>query len=457
MVALQVFSRNEVTPRSFERLECRLARLGRELARLLLQQTVNRVESPERPGPMVWEHRKFRPNRRTFRTMETGLGTIQYQRWFFQAEFSFFVKGIAPLDQRLGLVGDRVSPGVAHKLGRLAADLPQQPALEQLREQFNVSLSVDAYRRVVEHLSDEVRFLHDDAAIEQLLQWIEQATKTAGNHDILLLVGRDGVHVPMRHCWKEAACATISIYDRNRKRLGTVYLGQMPQKNQVSMTGRLTGVIEGTLKGAPSQTLRLRYVTDAGGLPRSYFRKVLSKMKHPVTGDRLKWSWGVDYYHACQYVSQLSDALFGAGTQESQAWFKVQRHTLGHDKHGAKKIITRAAQQKRRHGLQGSHADYDGAKGYLVRYRPYMDYARRRLEGDPIGSGVTEAGCKVIFNQRFKQSGMRWSKQGGQTIVDLRTACRSGLWQRIWTRWLASHTLLPEIKQVIPFPNLAAA
>jgi hypothetical protein len=35
------------------------------------------------------------------------------------------------------------------------------------------------------------------------------------------------------------------------------------------------------------------------------------------------------------------------------------------------------------------------------------------------------SGCKAIFNQRMKQSGMRWSKGGGQSIVDLRTACRS--------------------------------
>lgn len=148
-------------------------------------------------------------------------------------------QGSAPLDHRLGLIGLRVSPGVAHKQGRLAADFPQQSTISLLREKFDVSLSVEAYRRVVDELSIEINYLHDDLAISQLAQWMVEAQKRAGKHEVLLLAGRDGVHVPMRRCRKEAACATLAIYDRNRKRLGTIYLGQMPQKNQATMTERL--------------------------------------------------------------------------------------------------------------------------------------------------------------------------------------------------------------------------
>ena len=74
-------------------------------------------------------------------------------------------------------------------------------------------------------------------------EWIDQAAKTKGKHDVLLLVGRDGVHVPLRESWKEAACATLAVYDRSRKRLGTIYLGEMPETKQVTMTKRLTKVI----------------------------------------------------------------------------------------------------------------------------------------------------------------------------------------------------------------------
>ena len=95
--------------------------------------------------------------------------------------------------------------------------MPQQVAINELHEHFGVRLSVDAYRKVVEHVAQEVRFRHDDAAMDQLRQWMDQAAKTTGKHNVLLLVGRDGVHVRLRKSWKEAACATLAIYDKNAK------------------------------------------------------------------------------------------------------------------------------------------------------------------------------------------------------------------------------------------------
>jgi hypothetical protein len=50
----------------------------------------------------------------------------------------------------------------------LAADLPQQPAIQQLAEQFNVYFSVDTYRSVVKSLSYEIGYLHDGVAIQEL-------------------------------------------------------------------------------------------------------------------------------------------------------------------------------------------------------------------------------------------------------------------------------------------------
>jgi len=74
-----------------------------------------------------------------------------HESWLYQNEW-FFVRDVAAMDLRLGLVDNRVSPALAHKLGRLAADLPQQPAIQQLAEQFDVHFSVDTYRSVVESL-----------------------------------------------------------------------------------------------------------------------------------------------------------------------------------------------------------------------------------------------------------------------------------------------------------------
>jgi hypothetical protein len=167
-------------------------------------------------------------------------------------------------------------------------------------------------------------------------------------------------------------------------------------------------------------------------------------MKHPIDGEPLRWSWGVDFYHACEYVSKLAAALFGAG-EAASAWSAKQRKTLRSKTAGVRRVIQSAAQQKRRQGLKGTKKDYDCGLGYLKKYRRHMDFARRRRAGEPIGSGITEAGCKVIFNQRLKQSGMRWHGETGQHIVDLRTAVRGGLWSSIWQRVLHPPNTLPPI------------
>ena len=60
-----------------------------------------------------------------------------------------------------------------------------------------------------------------------------------------------------------------------------------------------------------------------------------------------------------------------------------------------------------------------------------MEYARYRRLGLPIGSGVTEAACKTVFTQRLKRSGMRWQRESGQVIVDVRVLHLSGVWDEV--------------------------
>jgi hypothetical protein len=428
----------------------------RELARLIFQRTLRRVESDQRDQTVSsfdFDDQSYRRNRRTPKKIDTRFGVISIERWFFQ-NTQTQSPGIAPLDVRLGLVASRMTPALVEVVGRLAADLPQQAALDMLAERFAVRPSVEAYRRTVAQLATQVRTVHDDEAIAQLIEWVKQARQSDGEHDVLLQVGRDGVFVQTRPCWEEASCGTLAVYDRNRNRVGTIYLGQMPESQQPTMTNRLTKVITGLLGGLEGQVPTLRYVTDAGCHPQAYFREVLSKMKHPVTKQRLKWSWGVDFFHACEYVSKISGAIFGTGSERANAWAEKQRHVLRHETHGVAKVIGSAAQQKRRMGLKGTKKDYNSGLNYLKKYRRQMDFAERKRRGDPIGSGITEAGCKVIFNQRLKQSGMRWHRVTGQFIVDLRTANRSGIWRRIWNRLISSKAPLPPITQAIS-TNLA--
>ena len=128
--------------------------------------------------------------------------------------------------------------------------------------------------------------------------------------------------------YKEACTATVSVLDRCGRRIGTVYLGQMPEAHQVTFGADLTALLQEVLARWDGVLPRLVYVTDCGSHPTAYFEDVLSKMPNPrQPTQRLEWEWIVDYYHACQYITALADAIFGPG-RAAFAWSAKQRKIL---------------------------------------------------------------------------------------------------------------------------------
>jgi hypothetical protein len=55
------------------------------------------------------------------------------------------------------------------------------------------------------------------------------------------------------------------------------------------------------------------------------------------------------------------------------------------------------------------------------------------------------APCKTVFTQRLKRSGMRWHKESGQVIVDLRVLYLSGIWQEVVRSDLRARQLPEEV------------
>jgi hypothetical protein len=62
-----------------------------------------------------------------------------------------------------------------------------------------------------------------------------------------------------------------------------------------------------------------------------------------------------------------------------------------------------------------------------------MNYAQYQRQGFPIGSGLTEAACKVVAKQRLGASGMRWTIDIAQDTLLLRgLVCTYGRWNQFW-------------------------
>jgi hypothetical protein len=70
--------------------------------------------------------------------------------------------------------------------------------------------------------------------------------------------------------------------------------------------------------------------------------------------------------------------------------------------------------------------------GYFVNNRDRMQYDTYLAMGLPIGSGLIEGTCKNLINDRMERSGMRWSPEGAEAMVNLRGLHLTDLWDPFW-------------------------
>lgn len=409
----------------------------------IMEEDLNRVEPADKQqaAPKVRYHKAtYRINKRTKATIATSFGDITVWSFYYLSEEDG-EPGLHPLHMRLGIVAG-ATPVLAERAARWAVDHSQREVRALLAAEHGLHWSNDRLRRVLREFRRLIVTFRAEAQAERLLQWLAEAEQSRGRNRPVLAVGRDGVMVPMRDGgpYQEATAGTVSVYDRRKKRLGTVYLGQMPESRQVTMTEELTALIKAVLQEWTGPEPRLVYVTDKGQAQDEYYRRVLKRMRHPRNPKkRLEWEWVLDFFHAAGYVADLSEALFGKSTKEGQRWYGRMRHWLRDRDHGVTQLLRSAMQHFHRRKLSKvKEEEFWKAYRYLRNHSRLMDYARYRRQGLPIGSGVTEAACKTVFTQRLKRSGMRWGNEFGQVIVDLRVIYLSGIWDDVVRRDLRS-------------------
>jgi hypothetical protein len=441
-----VFRAGEPTPSACYQFETQLHDALRELGRVLVEWTYNHLEPDDHhlmPGHLRFDGDWYRRRDKTpNRGVATRFGTITLWRYLYQP-IDGVERSIFPLEIRLGLAAGRATPALAERVARAAADSTQGAVLADLKRDQGVAWSVATLRTVIATTWEGMAPHLQAAQVAQVLAWLEQADASRGSRKPVLAAGRDGVFVPIRgdNSYREAATATLSVHDRAGRRLGTVSLGRMPEPGQAALSGQLTALITGVLAGWSGPLPRLAYVTDAGHHPGEYYERVLKPMRHPShPGQSLEWEWVIDYYHASEYIHKLSGALF-RDPHQAYAWARKMCRWLKSKPNASYRILHSAAAIRSRRVVPGRSKAYRDAYGYLRAHIKHLDYVRYRRNHLPIGSGVTEAACKTVFSQRLKRSGMAWSVEGGQRIVDLRVIQLSGVWSEVHQSYLQSKRL----------------
>jgi hypothetical protein len=129
----------------------------------------------------------------------------------------------------------------------------------------------------------------------------------------------------------------------------------------------------------------------------------------------------LDWYHASEHLHDYVKAAYGEGEQGA-AWAKQAKAILYEQ--GGTKLLEHLR------GLpvpRGAEAAEEHRKliGYFTNNEHRTDYPSYRSHGWDIGSGPTEAACKIV-GARLKGSGMRWAEHGAAEVAPLRALYQSG-------------------------------
>jgi hypothetical protein len=415
----------------------------REAARQIVQAVYNRAEPAvaSLPTHVHFEASQYtRLQAKTPQNVWTLFGQIRLNRIGYRPTDKTGDPTIFPLALALGLIHG-ASPALAERAAGLLSDtgMTQQRVLKQIRQDHGVGWGVKKLRQVSTFLSAEMAEQRQEVQVARLLELLQQAQASTGSHKPVLSLGRDGITLGMRcqggSVHEVATCGTVTVLDRRGRRLGTVYLAYVPEFGQGTMSKQLTLLVKEVLLRWQSPLPRLSYVTDSGDNETTYYDKVLSRMKHPRTGAKLEWIRVADYYHASERLWTMAEQLYGKGSRATSWVRKMQKWLLKPS--GTYRVLHSAAALRQQQKLRGKKlANFNRAYRYVRDRMQYMRYADYRKVGIPLGSGVTEAGCKTVYTQRLKLSGMRWQQAGAQRILNLRVLRISGVWEQAYQRVL---------------------
>jgi hypothetical protein len=87
-----------------------------------------------------------------------------------------------------------------------------------------------------------------------------------------------------------------------------------------------------------------------------------------------------------------------------------------------------------------------------------MHYDKYLEEGYPIGTGVVESTCGHTVKDRMEGTGRRWSVEGAESTLLLRSVYTSGDWEAYWNLHMAMEKarLYGRILKASGYPEKAA-
>jgi hypothetical protein len=325
-----------------------------------------------------------------------------------------------PYDEALGLT-EEISPGLLPLVCLAGTLAPFADAAEDVLQRFaGVRVSASTVLRCTEAHGERLRAQQKEGRMVQPTQAEPKWTAPRDQGQPAAYVGLDAFSVPMQGAGAGKAehrmLYTALLYTPKKEH--TRYLVDFELDalaEQVRAQARALGL---------TQVSELIAVTDGGnGLEEALQRHLAENLTTIL-----------DWYHAAEHLCDFAKLWHARDDEARQSWAQQAKGIL-YEQGGE-------ALRAHLHALQlppGTSAEVGEELRKLIGYfdnnRHRIDYPTYRQKGWDIGSGPTEAGCKII-GARLKGSGMRWVEEGAATVAALRALYVSGgkVWDGYWAQ-----------------------
>lgn len=309
-------------------------------------------------------------------------------------------KGFCPIDRGLELDGGCTTIAVRAKIARLAALVPFGRCSVELDHLCGIKISAKTVERVAELVGSQIG--KEAARMEaHILSGHAKEPELAPQR---LYVTVDGAMAPMKDGWRE--CKVGAVYEARADGKGEVVAHDIEHV--------------GTFGDAEAIGDKLYALA---------FRRGVERCKDVVAlGDGGRWIWKqtksnfpkatqiLDFYHAAEHLSEVAKAWYGAQTPKADKWLEDRCVDF---LEGRWETVMRSIRAWKPVEEQAVKTKQNNL-GYFKRNRERMRYDEYRAKEMHIGSGIAESSCKCLVQARLKQSGMRWTETGAESILQLR-------------------------------------
>lgn len=349
--------------------------------------------------PCACGHRaKFVGHRK--RDVGTLFGPVAVRRGYYHCRHCH--TGQVPWDREQGLSSYLWSPAVKLLVVQAAGRMPYGEAVEMVEQMMGLRIEESGAERIVAEVGGRLRAGEAEGMAECDRGEIAPLCSESPDR---LYVGMDGTSAHIDGSWHEVKTGVIYRAEANAEGIDQC------------LEPRYVAAQE------PSEVFGERVYVVAAQAGVAQAGEVV------VIGDGAEWirhqaahhypgaTQILDYWHACEHIHELAKCHYGESDPRGRRW--AQTHCERLEARGPTSLLRALRRMK---PANAEDAEAIGRElSYFTTNQERMQYARFRARGLMIGSGPVEAACKVVVGARLKQSGMRWSGDGADHILAVRT------------------------------------